>query len=77
MGCHICLDPDGFSCFPVYGVGPHRHDSNLKTIPLPRSEWPANYLEDPDCPGMGTYWCPACGNGKPQSRYDIKPRSIK
>lgn len=23
--------------------------------------------EDPESPGCGTYWCPECGDGKPES----------
>jgi hypothetical protein len=35
------------------------------TVPLPAEQWPDGYTEDPDCPGMGTWWCPHCGSGKP------------
>jgi hypothetical protein len=73
MTCQHCDDGDGLSCFPMYGVGPHRHEMLTKTSPiigstrlLPESEWPDNYREDPDCPGCGTYWCPHCGEGKPE-----------
>ncbi|MBI6883095.1 hypothetical protein [Pseudomonas putida] len=24
------------------------------------------YQEDPDTPGCGVYWCPYCGDGKPE-----------
>jgi hypothetical protein len=64
MSCEFCTDPDGFACFPVYGVGPHKCFWKIpqavigESIPLPREEWPENYAEDPDHPGMGTYWCP-------------------
>ena len=32
-----------------------------------QAQWPDNYMEDPGCPGCGTYWCPDCGDGKPES----------
>lgn len=67
MTCYLCTDPDGFACTPIYGPGPHRHDDSMKTIPLPKDEWPSNYQEDPDAPGFGTYWCPVCGEGKPEA----------
>lgn len=74
MSCEFCTDPDGLGCFPVYGVGPHKHvgvtdDPNTwigSTVHLPKDDWPENYQEDPDCPGMGTYWCPHCEDGKPE-----------
>lgn len=25
MSCEKCTDPDGEACFPVYGLGPHKH----------------------------------------------------
>ena len=71
MSCEYCTDPDGVPCFPVYGVGPHTHagrDGNPllgATIPLPRDEWPENYRESADEPGHGLWWCPHCGDGKP------------
>lgn len=76
MSCEKCTDPDGEACFPLYGVGPHRHELSdmfyplvgMKTVPLPPTEWPANYEEDPDCPGNGVWWCPYCGEGKPQPK---------
>jgi hypothetical protein len=38
------------------------------TKPLPREQWPENFQEDPDpnYSGMGTWWCPLCGQGKPE-----------
>jgi hypothetical protein len=65
MSCELCTDPDGMPCFPQYGVGPHAHGERWETRPLVREQWQTNYLEDPDCPGHGTYWCPHCGDGKP------------
>ena len=71
MSCEYCTDPDGVPCFPLYGVGPHTCFYKIpgavigQSQPLPRSEWPDNYIEDPECPGNGTWWCPHCGDGKP------------
>lgn len=74
MSCEFCTDPDGAACFPIYGVGPHRHvgvtddPSSIlgSTEHLPQSEWPTNYRENPDEPGSGIWWCPHCGDGKPE-----------
>lgn len=65
MTCEHCTDPDGQPCYPVYGVAPHRHDSAGATVLLPRSEWPANFKQDASAHGLGTWWCPNCGDGKP------------
>ena len=65
MSCHYCTDPDGLPCFPVYGVGPHTHDARGKTILDDKDSWPDNFKEDPDTPGLGVWWCPYCGDGKP------------
>ena len=76
MACDYCTDPDGLPCFPMYGQGPRRHEQGPvsgRAIPLPSSEWPDNYLEDPEWPGMGTWWCPHCGDGKPQEDTPSKP----
>lgn len=73
MACEYCTDTDGQPCFPIYGVGPHTCFYKIpratigQSQPLPREQWPDNYMEDPDCPGCGTYWCPDCGDGKPES----------
>lgn len=67
MSCEYCTDPDGAACFPLYGVAPHTHDVLGRTIPAPRDQWPGNFREDKDCPGMGLYWCQYCGDGKPES----------
>lgn len=68
MSCEYCTDPDGASCFPTYGLGPHIHVTNTfggKTVALSKEQWPSNYREDKDCPGMGLWWCEHCGDGKP------------
>jgi hypothetical protein len=77
MGCPQCTDPDGAECFPLYGIGPHTHRAGPvigSTVPLPAEQWPEGYTEDPECPGMGTWWCPACGSGKPPNvRHERTP----
>lgn len=71
MPCEMCLDPDGEPGYPQYGVGPHICFHMIpgavigQSKPLPPDQWPANYREDPESPGMGVYWCPNCGHGKP------------
>lgn len=71
MSCPHCMGIDGEPCYPVYGVGPHAgfqlSNGSLVSIhrPLPPEQWPDNYREDPDNPGIGTWWCQFCGEGKP------------
>lgn len=61
--CETCGDGE---YYPIYGVGPHRHDMSRtgsiigSTVHLPGEEWPSNYHEDPDAPGCGTWTCPDC-----------------
>jgi hypothetical protein len=67
MACEHCTDPDGASCVPYYGLGPHRHEGASiigSTVMEPPENWPTNYREDPGCPGMGVWWCGQCGEGK-------------
>lgn len=72
MSCEHCTDPEGDACYPQYGVGPHICFHQIpgarigQSQPLPREQWPANYLENPDEPGCGVWWCPKCGEGQPQ-----------
>ena len=54
--------------YPQYGPQPHTHDLSGgsfvgSTVLIPKSEWPKNYFEDPECPGCGTYVCPKCMEG--------------
>jgi hypothetical protein len=75
MGCDFCTDPAGDDCFPMYGAAPHIHVGERyigSTRLLPRSEWPDNFEEDPDCKGLGTYWCPKCGHGKPPKGVEVR-----
>ena len=77
MSCEHCTEPDGFACFPVYGIGPHTHNEKRQTVQLPPDQWPENYQEDPDCPGMGVWWCPYCGDGKPADSLTPPPTAPK
>lgn len=73
MSCAMCTDEDGVACFPQYGPGPHTCFFRIpgatigQSQALPRDQWPANYREDPASPGEGVWWCPACGDGKPEA----------
>ena len=50
--------------FPSYGVAPHDHNlektgSFIGSTELKdKAEWPENFKEDPECPGLGVYLCP-------------------
>lgn len=51
--------------YPNYGIAPHKHDLSGgsfigSTRTLPKEEWPPNFFEDPDEPGLGVYECPEC-----------------
>jgi len=65
MSCERCTDPDGIPCMPIYGLGPHAHTSNGIVF---TGAMPPGYTPDPDEPNMGVYWCPKCGEGKPQAK---------
>lgn len=74
MPCERCNDGDGICVFPYYGVAPHKHEGVEPGKPrswlgsthiLPRTEWPDNFREGADGPGLGTYThCPYCGEGE-------------
>lgn len=64
MSCEWCTDPDGVPCFPLYGLGPHTHDDQSKTIMTPNGQVDG-FTPNPNEPGMGTHWCLHCGEGKP------------
>lgn len=62
--CPFCDDGTGQSLFPHYGVAPHTcyfrkeggFNNALGTSDiLPKSEWPENFVEDPEVPNLGTY----------------------
>jgi len=77
--CDKCHNGEGDTIYPDYGVAPHEcyykkpggqvGDSTL----LPKSEWPKNFVEDVDCPGLGIYThCLNCGAGKEVYRNIIE-----
>lgn len=69
MSCENCIDPDGARCFPVYGLAPHKHFTDLidgvkvlGTSFAPKDTWPENFSPDPEDDTLGTYThCPECG----------------
>lgn len=65
MPCEQCTDPDGEACFPLYGLGPHRHVSGVTIM---EEQSAPGFTPDPDVPGLGTWWCPHCGDGKPEAK---------
>lgn len=65
MACDYCTD-GGESGFPIYGMAPHKHVGESfigSTVLLPNDEWPDNFVEDAECPGMGMWFCPECREG--------------
>lgn len=50
--------------YPYYGVAPHKHNFFKtgtfigSTEIIPKSLWPDNFKEDPECEGCGVYECP-------------------
>lgn len=65
MACKLCTDPDGAACFPLYGIGPHVHLVDGRTMLIPGAQM-AGYTPNPQDTGFGWHWCPACGDGKPE-----------
>jgi len=67
MTCKYCTDQDGAACFPMYGLGPHTHARGqiLGSTVLDDKQEADGFTPDPDCPGMGTWWCSHCGDGNP------------
>lgn len=71
MPCAHCTDPNGDPCFPMYGPAPHTCFFRLDgvtiggSVPAPREEWPDNFVEGPEVPGLGTWYCPHCREGMP------------
>ena len=67
--CDICVDPDdGTYLYPQYGVAPHGHFWNGQSMGayvLPKDQWPDNFIEDAEAPGMGTWYCPKCHEDQP------------
>jgi len=56
--CNHHLDPDGEPCYPYYGLAPHDHADHSAIAP--KEQWPSNFEEATDDPGMGVYHCPEC-----------------
>lgn len=59
--------------YPYYGIAPHYHNLESgsfigSTVFIDKKEWPKNFIEDKEEPGMGTYYCPDC--------MDIKEREL-
>ena len=61
--CEYCVDPNGWSIYPYYGLAPHTHIADFGgTVFMDKSEWPENFKEDQDAPGCGIYThCLKCG----------------
>jgi len=69
--CEHCDWGDGTCFYPEYGVAPHTHNLDAasgwigSTRLMPKELWPANFREDPEAPGCGTYThCPMCGRSR-------------
>lgn len=60
MACERCTGLDGDELYPQYGHAPHVHTSGGTAF---IGEPPANFIPDPDAPGLGTWYCPACKAG--------------
>ena len=66
----LCADPDCAS-YPSYGPVPHIcyykiPEAKLgQSKVLPKESWPDNVVEDENCPGLSTTYCPSCKRGKP------------
>ena len=76
MACKHCTDHDGDLCLPHYGLAPHTHESEQKdpskfnmddwigsTRFYPKEDWPDEFIEDPESPNHGTWYCPYCKDG--------------
>lgn len=50
--CKICYDG---IMFPLCGVAPHRHDTQMHSYILPENEWPDNYVDTGN--NNGIYYC--------------------
>lgn len=61
--CAKCED----GSFPHYGVGPHICFYKIPGAKVGQSvilsNKPENYVEDPECPGLGVWYCPECKEG--------------
>lgn len=77
--CARCSDGEGRCAFPWYGsvhewrgLRVARDDGSVNytvsSVRVPREDWPSNFVEDPESPGLGTFThCLECGSGKRRS----------
>lgn len=76
--CVDCIDPDGEKCYPSYGVAPHLCFYKVpgatvgESLLLPKEQWPSNFIEDPDVPGCGVWFCPTCKEGLAEHQDTMK-----
>ena len=80
MACDHCNDGDGNCAYPYYGTAPHECFYKIGASvggsrELPESEWPANFVLDPDSGPATGYprngiWthCLHCGDGSKPAR---------
>jgi hypothetical protein len=67
MSCKHCTNEDGEVLLPAYGPAPHICYYKIpraiigQSIVLPHEQWPDNFIEDPEVPGLGVYFCHSCG----------------
>lgn len=76
--CSHCTGLEGEVCYPQYGVAPHECYYKIpgaaigESRVLPTEQWPDNFVVDPDNPGCGVWFCPACKRGM----EDAKTRGL-
>jgi len=66
MSCEMCTDQDGVVCFPLHGLAPHRHTATGIEFNLAPVD---GFTPDADDQTQGTWWCPYCGDGKPDTPH--------
>lgn len=64
----------GCECYPYHGSIPHAFGESLfvAIAERDRGERPAplsNFVEDPEAPGLGTWFCPKCEAGLEDARH--------
>ena len=63
-----CENCGGSDIYPSYAMIPNYNsvdNGETITIFVPKEEWEEYcFIENPEDPGMGWYWCKICGNGK-------------
>ncbi|UGA37881.1 hypothetical protein JOS77_28750 [Chromobacterium haemolyticum] len=73
MACEHCTGLDGDVLCPYYGHAPHVHTQPVGGTVFV-GEPPANFIPDPDAPGLGTWYCPSCKEGMPAEEMDAEQR---